>query len=58
LHQVNTGRLEEWRFEGDDSHCTRLEIAQWQQLAASMKLTRAVICEPDRQLPFLNEVRQ
>jgi SAM-dependent methyltransferase len=29
LHQVNTGRLPEWRYDGDDSHCTRLPLERW-----------------------------
>ena len=26
LHQVNTGRLDVWRYDGDASHCTRLPL--------------------------------
>jgi len=55
LHQANTGRLDEWRFDGDDSHCTRLTLAQWRGVATELGLTRSIICEPDRQLPFLSQ---
>jgi len=58
LHQVNTGRLDVWRYDGDASHCTRLPLGQWQALASGLGLDRALICEPDRTLPFLSEVRQ
>jgi SAM-dependent methyltransferase len=58
LHQVNTGRLDAWRYNGDASHCTRLPLHQWQALATGLGLDRALICEPDRKLPFLSEVRQ
>jgi SAM-dependent methyltransferase len=58
LHQVNTGRLDAWRYDGDASHCTRLPLEQWQALATGLGLSRALICEPDRKLPFLSEVRQ
>ena len=58
LHQANTGRLAEWRFEGDASHCTRLALAEWQALAASLGLATSVMCEPDRKLPFLDEIHR
>jgi len=58
LHQVNTGRLDAWRYDGDASHCTRLPLEHWQALATGLGLGRALICEPDRKLPFLSEVRQ
>jgi SAM-dependent methyltransferase len=58
LHQVNTGRLPEWRFEGDDSHCTRLPLAEWRGLTTSLGLPRSVVCEPDRRLPFLDQARR
>jgi SAM-dependent methyltransferase len=56
LHQVNTGRLDAWRYEGDASHCTRLPLEQWQALAAALGLPQTIVCEPDRRLPFLSEV--
>jgi SAM-dependent methyltransferase len=56
LHQVNTGRLDEWRYDGDASHCTRLSLSEWQALADELGLHGTVLCEPDRRLPFLNEV--
>jgi hypothetical protein len=56
LHQVNTGRLEAWRYDGDASHCTRLPLNQWQALTTTLCLPRTVICEPDRRLPFLSGV--
>jgi SAM-dependent methyltransferase len=55
LHQANTGRLEEWHFDGDSSHCLKYSLDQWQAMAADLGLTRMVICEPDRRLPFLDE---
>jgi SAM-dependent methyltransferase len=58
LHQVNTGRLDVWRYAGDASHCTRLPLEHWQALATGLDLHRTLMCEPDRKLPFLNEVRQ
>jgi SAM-dependent methyltransferase len=57
LHQANTGRLPEWRYDGDDSHCTRLPLDDWHRLAAELDLSRTVICEPDRRLPFRTEAR-
>jgi Methyltransferase domain len=56
LHQANTGRLEEWRFDGDSSHCSKYSLDQWQAMAAELGLARTVICEPDRRLPFLQGV--
>jgi SAM-dependent methyltransferase len=56
LHQVNTGRLPEWVYEGDDSHCLRYSLGRWRALARTLGLTRAYLCEPDRQLPFLTSV--
>jgi SAM-dependent methyltransferase len=53
LHQVNTGRLSEWCFEGDDSHCLRYSLRRWRTLARTLGLDRTYLCEPDRQLPFL-----
>jgi SAM-dependent methyltransferase len=58
LHQINTGRLDEWAFDGDPSHCTKLTLAQWQATAANANLTGATICEPDRRLPFLEGIVQ
>jgi SAM-dependent methyltransferase len=58
LHQVNTGRLDAWRYDGDASHCTRLPLPRWEELATGLGLHHTLICEPDRRLPFLNEVRQ
>lgn len=58
LHQANTGRLDEWRFDGDDSHCTKLPLADWHRLAAGLGLTGTMICEPDRRLPFLDRARR
>ena len=52
LHQVNTGRLPEWRYESDDSHCTRLSVDRWRAMAAELGLAGTVICEPDGKLPF------
>jgi SAM-dependent methyltransferase len=57
LHQANTGRLDEWHFHGDDSHCTRLSLAEWQALAGGLGLDATIICEPDRRLPFLDRAR-
>ena len=56
LHQVNTGRLAEWVYEGDVSHCLRYSLQQWQELARVLGLDRTLLCEPDRQLPFLQTV--
>jgi hypothetical protein len=53
LHQVNTGRLPEWGFEGDDSHCLKYPLRQWRSLARTLGLDHAYLCEPDRRLPFL-----
>jgi SAM-dependent methyltransferase len=58
LHQANTGRLPDWRFDGDDSHCTLLPLAEWRGLTSALGLARSLICEPDRELPFLNEARR
>ena len=33
LHQVNMGRLPEWRFCGDESHELELPLEGWQALA-------------------------
>lgn len=58
LHQVNTGRLDSWRYEGDASHCTRLPLERWRALAAALELPQTIICEPDRRLPFLSAVHR
>jgi SAM-dependent methyltransferase len=53
LHQVNTGRLTEWVYEGDDSHCLKYSLRRWRSLARALGLERSYLCEPDRRLPFL-----
>jgi SAM-dependent methyltransferase len=53
LHQVNTGREECWRFDGDESHCLKFSLRQWRSLVKRLDLERTVVCEPDRRLPFL-----
>jgi SAM-dependent methyltransferase len=40
LHQVNTGRLPEFQYEGDDSHCLKYPIERWRQIAADLGLAR------------------
>lgn len=50
IHQVNTGRLSEWRFDGDESHCLEMSLEGWQQLALEEGLNEAIIFEPDGQL--------
>jgi SAM-dependent methyltransferase len=52
LHQVNTGRLPEWVYEGDDSHCLKYSLRRWRSLARSLGLDHTYVCEPDRRLPF------
>jgi SAM-dependent methyltransferase len=47
IHQVNTGRLSEWRFEGDESHCLKMPLEDWQQLALEEGATETILCEPD-----------
>ena len=56
LHQVNTGRLTEWVYEGDDSHCLKYPLEQWQSVAGTLGLDRTYLCEPDRRLPFLRDI--
>jgi SAM-dependent methyltransferase len=56
LHQANTGRLEEWRFDGDSSHCLKFSLQQWRAMATQLGLTHTMICEPDRDLPFLADI--
>lgn len=56
LHQINTGRLDEWCYDGDDSHCLKLPLSRWREIAAELKLRQTTICEPDRKLPFLAPV--
>jgi SAM-dependent methyltransferase len=58
LHQINTGRLEEWRYDGDTSHCTQLPLEEWSAVAANEGLTRVIVCEPDGWLPFLHGPRR
>ena len=53
LHQVNTGRLPEWVYEGDDSHCLKHSLRRWRSLAKTLGLDQTYLCEPDRRLPFL-----
>jgi SAM-dependent methyltransferase len=52
LHQVNTGRLPEWAYEGDESHCLKYSLRQWRSLARTLGLDHTYLCEPDRRLPF------
>jgi SAM-dependent methyltransferase len=53
LHQVNTGRLPEWAYEGDESHCVKYPLEHWQRIVDRLRLDATTVCEPDRQLPFL-----
>jgi SAM-dependent methyltransferase len=53
LHQVNTGRLPEWVYEGDESHCVKYPLEHWRSIAKRLRLNGTTICEPDRQLPCL-----
>ncbi|MFF5173290.1 class I SAM-dependent methyltransferase [Micromonospora sp. NPDC000089] len=39
LHQVNTGRVPELQYEGDDSHCLKYPIDRWREIAGDMGLT-------------------
>ena len=50
IHQVNTGRLSEWQFEGDESHCLKLSLARWHQLSFEEGANTTIMCEPDGQL--------
>ncbi|MBO0869785.1 MAG: class I SAM-dependent methyltransferase [Micromonosporaceae bacterium] len=54
LHQVNTGRLAEWLYETDSSHCLKYSLQEWTGMAAELELPNTTICEPDRRLPFLD----
>jgi SAM-dependent methyltransferase len=56
LHQVNTGRLPEWNFDGDESHSLQYPLEQWRSLADRLLLPDTVICEPDRRHPLLDAV--
>jgi SAM-dependent methyltransferase len=56
LHQINTGRLPEWVYEGDESHCVKYSIEHWRAIVKRLRLNRTMVCEPDRQLPFLTAV--
>jgi SAM-dependent methyltransferase len=56
FHQVNTGRLSEWAYERDESHCQRCTLEEWQALAGRLGLEQTLISEPDLRLPFLDAV--
>jgi SAM-dependent methyltransferase len=53
LHQVNTGRLLEWAYEGDESHCVKYPLERWQAIVDRLGLDATTVCEPDQRLPFL-----
>jgi SAM-dependent methyltransferase len=53
FHQVNTGRLAEWVYEGDESHCVKYPIEHWRSIVKRLRLNGTMLCEPDRLLPFL-----
>jgi SAM-dependent methyltransferase len=55
LHQVNTGRLPDWAYDGDQSHCLKRSLTQWRTLALRLGLDRTLICEPDRHHPLLDQ---
>lgn len=50
IHQVNTGRLLEWQFDGDESHCLKLTLAGWHQLVLEEGVNTTIMCEPDGRL--------
>jgi SAM-dependent methyltransferase len=54
FHQVNTGRLAEWAYDGDQSHCLRRSLPHWRTLVLQLGLDRTLICEPDRRHPLLD----
>jgi SAM-dependent methyltransferase len=56
FHQVNTGRLSEWAYERDESHCQRCTLEEWQSVAGSLGLEHTLISEPNLRLPFLDTV--
>jgi SAM-dependent methyltransferase len=56
LHQVNTGRLPEWRYEHDESHVLKLSLHEWRTMAADLHLYRTTIREPNRGLPVASAV--
>lgn len=56
LHQVNTGRLPEWVYEGDESHCVKYPLGHWRSITKRLRLNGTTVCEPDRHLPFLARV--
>jgi ubiquinone/menaquinone biosynthesis C-methylase UbiE len=38
LHQVNTGRLDEWVYDHDESHVLKLSLPEWQEMAESLSV--------------------
>jgi SAM-dependent methyltransferase len=56
LHQVNTGRLPEWVYDGDESHCVKYPLHHWRSIVKRLRLNSTMVCEPDRDLPFLATV--
>jgi SAM-dependent methyltransferase len=38
LHQVNTGRLEEWVYDHDESHVLKLSLSEWQEMVESLSI--------------------
>lgn len=56
LHQVNTARLPEWGYEGDESHVLKLSLRQWRTMAIDLHLYRTTIREPNRGLPVASAI--
>ncbi len=47
LHQVNTGRLAEWGFDSDESHCLKRSLAEWRTVVSGLGLATTVVREPE-----------
>jgi SAM-dependent methyltransferase len=56
-HQINTGRLEEWVYDHDESHVLQLSLPEWQEMAEELRLDETTtICEPNNGSPVASPV--
>jgi SAM-dependent methyltransferase len=57
LHQINTGRLDEWVYDHDESHVLKLSLREWQEMAESLSLDgTTTIREPNGGSPVPSSV--
>jgi hypothetical protein len=54
FHQVNTGRLPEFRFDSDETHVTKMSLDEWRALAEDAGVENVVFAEPAQRIEAID----